>query len=488
MELPHTDAYYYKQISKLIHRIERIIVPSNTVIHSNASSILENLLNLVKEGVFYESIHNAKGKHLGKLDENKPKRVNWDKLEQKLLNIISSDIKVSSTQLFKINEEIAIERRFQKDEDLKLKTKNLQERNDQAILPGPWRKKPFPIRRYQKLNDYAITESISSEESTKIKNQLTTDLDGFLGPPYNYDDQGLTEEWMVSYKITKDNIHKKGALAASEDVVIRYQLENLLDIMVAQVCDRQCNSMKILSKGYVGLGSRLKEVPVWGVDSYTRRMIELVLEDNLEAGTYTAEGVQAFLQRDLFPTINAMPPQLAHNILYSLHHIKTTPSETRKQTPAQRNISIVMAETVHKAVLLHGPDLFKIHPKGTGVVCCCSEGIQPHVVVSDYLGEIYPPYRWCERLDVVTQAQKTYSLKPTLPDFYNILLERPRQDGLGGYGLLFVDASRKANMGSSCSHSCDANCTSAIVAKDGKLVIVLTTVRHQSFTHCTMFH
>ncbi len=32
-------------------------------------------------------------------------------------------------------------------------------------------------------------------------------------------------------------------------------------------------------------------------------------------------------------------------------------------------------------------------------------------------------------------------------------------------------------MGSSCSHSCDANCTSAVVAKDGRLVIVLTTNR-----------
>ena len=36
------------------------------------------------------------------------------------------------------------------------------------------------------------------------------------------------------------------------------------------------------------------------------------------------------------------------------------------------------------------------------------------------------PSRRCERLDVVEQAQQTFGLKPTLPDFYNILLERPR--------------------------------------------------------------
>ena len=97
------------------------------------------------------------------------------------------------------------------------------------------------------------------------------------------------------------------------------------------------------------------------------------------------------------------------------------------------------------------------------------------------MGEIYPPYRWCERIDIVEQARKTFDLKPTLPDFYNILLERPRHDLPGGYGLLYVDASQKANMGSSCSHSCDSNCTSAVVARNGKLVIVLTTIRQVDY-------
>ncbi len=82
-------------------------------------------------------------------------------------------------------------------------------------------------------------------------------------------------------------------------------------------------------------------------------------------------------------------------------------------------------------------DLFRIHPKGTGVVCTDPNGIPPHVVISEYLGEIYPPYRWCERLDVVEQAQKQFGLKPTLPDFYNILLERPRSDP-DGYGELHL--------------------------------------------------
>ena len=42
--------------------------------------------------------------------------------------------------------------------------------------------------------------------------------------------------------------------------------------------------------------------------------------------------------------------------------------------------------------------------------------------------------RWFERMAVVEAAQKHFNLKPTLPDFYNILLERPRHDPLG-YGV-----------------------------------------------------
>lgn len=54
-------------------------------------------------------------------------------------------------------------------------------------------------------------------------------------------------------------------------------------------------------------------------------------------------------------------------------------------------------------------------------------------------------------------------------------------------GLLYVDASRKANNASSCSHSCDSNCTSAVVARNGKLAIALTTVRSPPFVSYLLF-
>jgi hypothetical protein len=67
------------------------------------------------------------------------------------------------------------------------------------------------------------------------------------------------------------------------------------------------------------------------------------------------------------------------------------------------------------------------------VICLDPQGIPAHTVIAEYLGELYPPYRWCEKLDAIQQAQQNYELKPNLPDFYNILLERPRKDQRG-YG------------------------------------------------------
>lgn len=133
------------------------------------------------------------------------------------------------------------------------------------------------------------------------------------------------------------------------------------------------------------------------------------------------------------------------------------------------------AQVVLQAKASLGPDPFRIHPKGTGVICCNANGIPAHSLVAEYLGELYPPHRWCEKIAVTKKAQSKFGLKPTLPDFYNILMERHRLDP-DGYGILFVDASRHANMGSSCSHSCESNCTSSIVVRNGKTSIVMTTV------------
>lgn len=178
-------------------------------------------------------------------------------------------------------------------------------------MPGRWHKEPFIARKYEPIQEYVVASGISKEISVNMLDQLVTPLDGFLGQAYNYDDHGLTEEWMINFRDVNSQ--------ASNDEVIRTQIESLLDIMTYQVQDRVCNENKTICNNPVGLGPRLKEVPVWGIDCYTRRMIELVIQDNCFKSDETS--IKYYVERLLLPTINEMPPDIAHNIKYSIKRI-----------------------------------------------------------------------------------------------------------------------------------------------------------------------
>ncbi|CAM9312249.1 unnamed protein product, partial [Hapterophycus canaliculatus] len=120
---------------------------------------------------------------------------------------------------------------------------------------------------------------------------------------------------------------------------------------------------------------------------------------------------------------------------------------------------------------------FHCHPKGTGVICKAKEGLAADKFVSEYLGDLYPAWRWNEKLDAIEEAKLKHGLKPDLPDFYNMIMERPRGDARG-YGLLYVDAGNHVgNFSSSLSHSCNPNCATATAIRNGKICVSLTTTR-----------
>lgn len=294
-------------------------------------------------------------------------------------------------------------------------------RNNQAVVTGKWRKEPYGQREYVPLKEYVVTDSVTKGEAEVVLNQLNTPLNGYLGQAYNYDDQGLTEEWMKSFR--------NGGTTASGNDVIRTQLVGLMEIMISQVQDRVYNEQKILEKEPIVLGKDVVEVPVWGIDSYTRRMIEIVIEDSVPVKERSNLTIKNFIEQTLLPTINRQLPEKAHDLSNALKAVL----DDANSSPRDR----IYASAIHNAFVAYGFELFKVHPKGTGVICIRPEGIPAHVLVAEYLGELYPAYRWCERLDVIEQAQKRFELKPTLPDFYNILLERPRQDP-NGYGKLLT--------------------------------------------------
>ena len=62
--------------------------------------------------------------------------------------------------------------------------------------------------------------------------------------------------------------------------------------------------------------------------------------------------------------------------------------------------------------------------------------------------------------------------KKSLPDFYNIMLERHKNDP-EGYDILFVDPILKGNFSSRLSHSCQPNCSTITTIVKGKYVIAM---------------
>ena len=134
--------------------------------------------------------------------------------------------------------------------------------------------------------------------------------------------------------------------------------------------------------------------------------------------------------------------------------------------------SLAAARAVQARVAAIGSDYFRVHPKGVGVVCQRPGGLPPLTFVEEYLGEVHAPWRWFEIQDAIKKCSRD-----ELPDFYNIVLERPRDDP-AGYDVLFVDAASKGAFASRMSHSCTPNCQAVVMACGGRLTIAVYTLRH----------
>ena len=406
----------------------------------------------------------------------------------------------------------------------------LRSRNREPVFPHRWRKKAFAPRCYETIEDYKGGSGLSESEKTRLQGMRETGLDGFTGDLFNITSHDLQmEKWATAYK---DHY----AVDSGEDELYKLIVGDLVDSMCVTVCDRVNSDSRILHEEPLRLGTDLREQPVWGIDCYTRRNVELAIGG-------TPASAKAFIEQALLPAINAVPRENGWDMVAACDQILASAggagppaADTKTEAAAGRatapcsdaaaaaaadggaengsrmegskmdgskmngsnmngsapegaagarkedpsSVISITAEAALQASLLKaaveclGRTHFRIHPKGTGVIM--KRDIPAHTFVDMYLGEIYPAWRWGERADGVEAAQKTLGMKPQLPDFYNILLERPGADA-DGYGLVYVDATRRANLCSSLSHSCDANCNTYIVARHGRLSIAVCTTR-----------
>ena len=48
----------------------------------------------------------------------------------------------------------------------------------------------------------------------------------------------------------------------------------------------------------------------------------------------------------------------------------------------------------------------QVHQKGVGLICVAPGGFSQGEYLGDYLGEVFPPWRWCEREDAGVSVKK----------------------------------------------------------------------------------
>ena len=343
-----------------------------------------------------------------------------------------------------------------------------------------------------------------------------------------------------SGKSSENKAQKAAMALAKDDGVVRAQVQTTMTTLLIQVQDRVMTDLGVMhshearsanwddgdqNRDYRGGGAEVEqgthsgfslpevaEQEVWGLDCYTRKNVMALIESE-----FTPEIAIEFVEKWLLPAINACPVDLAHKMSTAcrmLEGLDPAPSAECKTKlsedstiPEEASIllsvsqerkqesSVFLRNAMESKIKEHGPpwlktaaqlirlasdsmedDFFRIHPKGHGSVVIGENGLKANSLVTYYRGEVYPAWRWCEKLDAIEQVQKQLDLRPNLPDFYNMAMERPMKDPRG-YSLLFVDASRKSGLGSSFSHSCNPTCEVRVVSLNGKLSLSMSTLR-----------
>ncbi|KAK3255404.1 hypothetical protein CYMTET_35411 [Cymbomonas tetramitiformis] len=218
------------------------------------------------------------------------------------------------------------------------------------------------------------------------------------------------------------------------------------------------------------LGQEVLEQDVFGMDVVARSHMLAALQGK----GFSEKDAAALLEDRLLPTINRCYGKLtaASALTHNVTHAATALlSEENLSKPAKTAIQRL------KTAAQHHPEEYAIKHKGHGVVCAVKGGMETDEFLVDLLGEVYPPWRWCEKQDAIRKVAADHKIPADeVPEFYNMMLERPKGDA-NGYAVVVVDAMSMSNYSSRLSHSCNPNCEVRVRAVDGKYRLMMFLIR-----------
>ncbi|XP_020232383.1 histone-lysine N-methyltransferase ATXR3 isoform X1 [Cajanus cajan] len=221
------------------------------------------------------------------------------------------------------------------------------------------------------------------------------------------------------------------------------------------------------------LENEVIEQEVYGIDPYTHN---LLLDSMPEELDWSLQEKHLFIEDKILRMLNKQVRYLTGTgntpMSYPLQPVIEEIERYAEEHCDARTVR--MCQGILKAIEGRLDDKYVAYRKGLGVVCDKAEGFGEDDFVVEFLGEVYPVWKWFEKQDGIRSLQKN-SNDPA-PEFYNIYLERPKGDA-DGYDLVVVDAMHKANYASRICHSCRPNCEAKVTAVDGRYQIGIYSVR-----------
>lgn len=227
-------------------------------------------------------------------------------------------------------------------------------------------------------------------------------------------------------------------------------------------CGSECKNRAIVDRNHKTLLRDVIEKYAWGIDLWTYRnlmeFLPLNFSDNFKSENY--------IENTLVKSLSFLNTE-GNNIPKALKYI-IEKNECFNNFLEFSNFDLFFSQHLLDVFTYSKPSrlTFSASSKGIGIFCQKKEGIKKNEFITGYYGEIYPPWYWFEKQDLI----KKNKLDSELPDFYNIMLERLKGDE-NGYDLVMVDPNSKGNFSSRMSHSCIPNCNTVLMASNSEYTI-----------------
>ena len=317
-------------------------------------------------------------------------------------------------------------------------TNNKLPKSNMSISSLPIRKEFEIISDYHHIKPEETEKIVFTQIAPSCEGSCCTDIQQ-LGP-FNLDNS----KWKCSCKDRSNNIECDPNLCK---------------------CDiNNCKNLSLYKKEYKTINVDVEERYSWGIDLFTYRNLLYIFPENFDSDS---QHYKDFIEKTLILAINKLGNK-GNKIINACHYIVNNSS-------LYSNIDYCLAK--HLINLFQNSKLCdqtfnNAYCKGIGIFCKKREGIKQNELVAPYLGEIYSPYLWYEKQDLI----KSKKLDKNLPDFYNIMLERMKTDP-DGYNLIMIDPNSKGNFASRMSHSCVPNCNTVLMVSNKKYSIGMYAMR-----------